>query len=215
MSQDLRQGDLVYYYAPAHDFVVRGRIIELPDGHREPKVEIVESPDDRLLAPGDVKFFPLPCLFRTEEQAHAFARGYDQPLARIRTLVLANLRSLPPELVPLCYTDSYTQEPRKMLDFMYGRGDWIKYRVTLFPGKAEVKLTLAKKEPQKRRVAKTRLLDNRQKIREALGAPAKFTTQMWHTRAIREVMDWTGRSDDVARKITLYITTLQPMLHDL
>ena len=213
MTDPLEVGDLVEYYAPAHEATVVGEVIQLPNGHKQVRIKILDSPLPELR--GQKWYIGHRKLLKAGGRPRAGFGGdpdYSEPLVEIRDRVL---EGLPWGLRPL----GCTKRPRKELHFAYepeGAG----YRVHVSPKGLELKLTLNVKDDQKRKASYAALQAKEDAIRQALGE-VSFNWTGSPPRVVFEEIAWPGedgpRPQDIdltLERLKQYITTLQSILNE-
>jgi len=210
----LRIGDLVQYYAKKYDATVVAEVIELPDGHRGAKIRVVESPYPSIV--GQEWYIGPNRLLKARGRPRGFLGGQDDfqdALLEIRSRVMSKL---PPDLTPV----DWTAEPHKQLYFGYNP-ERIGYHIWVSPKGLELKLTLGIKDDQKRELAYDLLRNSQSDIRAGLGA-VEFNWKRYPPRAVSEQITWPGEEgprpvdiDQIVDRLTLYITTIQPILKNL
>jgi len=214
MEDPLHLGDLVEYYADKRKATVVGEVIELPNRRKQVRIKVLDSPLPELRGQewsiGHLK------LLKAEGDPRARFGGqsdYSEALVEIRDRVV---RHLPWDLRPV----AYTKRPRKELYLAYEPGG-VAYHVDVSPKGLVVKLTLNVKDEEKRKAAYEALQAKEGAIRHALGE-VRFNWTGTPPWAVLEQITWPGEDgprpvdiDLTAQRLTLYITTLQPMLNNL
>lgn len=214
MLEPLRIGDLVQYYAKKYDATVVAEVIELPDGHKGVKIRVVESPYPSIV--GQEWYIGPNRLLKAGGRPRGFLGGQDDfqdALLEIRSRVA---KTLPADLAPV----DWTRDPHKELYFGYNP-EWVAYHIWVSPKGLELKLTLGIKDDQKRQAAYDLLAARQDHIQNAL-RDAKFNLKDDLPRTISEEMTWPGEEgprpvdiDQIVDTLTLYITTIQPILKNL
>lgn len=210
----LRIGDLVQYYAKKYDATVVAEVIELPDGHRGAKIRVVESPYPSIV--GQEWYIGPNRLLKAGGRPRAFLGGQDDfqdALLEIRSRVA---KTLPADLAPV----DCTRDPHKELYFGYNPKR-IRYHIWVSPKGLELKLTLGIKDDQKRQAAYDLLAARQDDIQNVL-RDAKFNLKDDLPRTISEEMTWPGEEgprpidiNQIVDRLTLYISTIQPILKNL
>lgn len=211
MTDPLRVGDLVEYYADKYKLTVVGEVIELPDGHKQVKIRVLKAPYPEL--EGQVWYVGHLRLLKARPGARPYPGGqsdYSHALLDIRDRVLRDLRWY---LRPT----GYTKRPRKEL-YLAHDPEGVAYRVEVSPKGLVVKLTLNIKDDENRKAAYEALQAKEGAIRHALGE-VRFNWTGTPPWAVLEEITWPGEDgprpvdvDLTVERLTLYITTLQPML---
>lgn len=214
MADPLHVGNRVEYYADKHKVTVVGEVIELPNGHKQVKIKVLQAPDAGLI--GQEWYIGHLRLLKAGGDPRPGPGGqsdYSEALIEIRDRVL---RELPWDLRPA----GYTKRPRKEL-YLAHEPEGVTYRVEVSPKGLVVKLTLNVKDDEKRKAAYATLQAKEDAIRAALGA-VRFNWTGTLPWAVLEEITWPGEDgprpvdiDLTVQRLTLYITTLQPMLNKL
>lgn len=214
MVEPLRIGELVQYYAKHHDATVVAEVIELPDGHKGVKIRVVDSPYGKLRH--QEWHIGANKLLKAGGRPRSSIGGdsdYEGALLDISARVMSKL---PADLTPV---DS-TAEPHKELSFRYNP-ERIGYYICVSPKGLELKLTLGIKDDQKRQAAYDLLAARQDDIQNVL-RDAKFNWKRYPPRAVSEQITWPGEEgprpvdiDQIVDRLTLYITTIQPILKNL
>jgi hypothetical protein len=214
MGDTLEVGDLVQYYATKHDATIVAEVIELPNRHKGVKIRVVESPYPKLV--GEEWPIAPNRLLKAGGRARSSIGGqsdYEDALLEIRARVLSKL---PPDLTPV----DWTAEPHKDLSFRYNP-EWIGYHIWVSPKALELKLTLGIKDDQKRQAAYDLLRTRESGLRRALGN-VELNWKPKPPRTVSEEIKWPGEEgprpvdiDHIVDRLTLYITTIQPILRNL
>lgn len=214
MNDELHVGEMVQYYADKHKATVVAEVIELPDGHKHVKIRVVKSPCVKLL--DQEWYIGANRLLKAGGRPRAFLGGqddYEDALLEIRSRVT---KSLPPDLAPV----DWTRNPHKELCFRY-HPEWVAYHIWVSPKGLELKLTLGIKDTHKRELAYDLLRNRQSDIRAALG-PAEFNWKRHQPRAVCEEITWPGEEgprpidiDHIVERLTLYITSIQPIFKKL
>ena len=214
MTDPLQVGDRVEYYADKHKLTVVGEVIELPDGHKQVRIEVRQAPDPQLI--GQKWYVGHLRLLKAGGDPRPGPGGqsdYSEALIEIRDRVL---RELPWELRPV----RSTERPRKELHLAH-EPEGVTYRVEVSPKGLVVKLTLNVKDDEKRKAAYEALQAKEDAIRRALGE-VRFNWTGTLPWAVLEEITWPGEDgprpldiDRTVQRLTLYITTVQPMLNKL
>jgi len=214
MTDAFRVGERLLYYVKERDVTVVAEVIEPANRRNQVKIRVLESLVRAL--EGEERRVPESWLLRREGQLSSFLGGeqtWEDSLEEIRDTVL---RALPRDLQPV----ESSQHPRKELYFRYDP-EWVAFHIWMHPRDLELKLTLGIKDETKRKRA-YELLRNRQSQIEAVLPEAHFNWSGTPPRAVFEPISWPGEEgprpadvDHAVERLTLYITTLQPMLNNL
>jgi hypothetical protein len=214
MTALFRIGERRLYYFKKRDVTVVAEVIEPANRRGQVKIKVLESLVRAL--EGEERRVPESWLLRGGGQLRSFLGGeqtWEGALQEIRDRVL---RRLAHDLQPV----KSSQNPRKELYFRYNPR-WVAFHIWLHPRHLELKLTLEIKDKAKRKRAYELLRSRQSQIEAALGQ-VHFNWRATPPRTVFEEITWPGEEgprpadiDQAVERLTLYITTLQPMLSTL